>query len=386
MKVPSPAGPSRSRRSAARSCGSPPPASPPRATRSSPRPATAAAHGSASRLPRVRGDLRPRPAQPVPDGLRPERGLDPLPDQRRRRKHVGGGRRGHRRRELRLADLRGRARSTARLHRPAHRQFRDRVRGRWRVRPERLVGRRRTTAATCSPTARPTTCGCCTAAGTVDYAAPFTSTQLSVATDFNFGVRNGERALFYVNNSNGQLRKIVGPNAATSAAGRSGVHRRTATDAVTTAADHRRRRAHTCSPPIRPRSASSTRATGSVGRSAVWSGAVRARSRSACRPGRALRSSTSRSTTAAIPRSRAALRATSSPGSRARRCRRRPTPTSARCDVAANTAVVQVDAAGAANIQVYADVDVDHRRARATTRRRTGPVAAGRFERLTPAA
>ncbi len=52
------------------------------------------------------------------------------------------------------------------------------------------------------------------AAGAVDYATPFTTTQLSVATDFAFGVRNGERALFYVNNGNGQLRKIVGPNAA----------------------------------------------------------------------------------------------------------------------------------------------------------------------------
>ena len=55
------------------------------------------------------------------------------------------------------------------------------------------------------------------AAGAVDYNAPFT-TQLSVATDLAFGVRNGERALFYVNNGNGQLRKIVGPNAATTAA------------------------------------------------------------------------------------------------------------------------------------------------------------------------
>ncbi len=53
--------------------------------------------------------------------------------------------------------------------------------------------------------------------GAVDYALPFT-TQLSVATDFAFGVRNGERAMFYVNNGNGQLRKIVGPNAATAAA------------------------------------------------------------------------------------------------------------------------------------------------------------------------
>lgn len=53
------------------------------------------------------------------------------------------------------------------------------------------------------------------AAGAVNYGTPFTTTDLSVATDFAFGVRNGERALFYVNNGNGQVRKIVGPNAAT---------------------------------------------------------------------------------------------------------------------------------------------------------------------------
>lgn len=55
-----------------------------------------------------------------------------------------------------------------------------------------------------------------TKAGTVDYGAPFADSNLSVAADLNFGVRNGERALFYVNNGNGELRKIVGPNAATS--------------------------------------------------------------------------------------------------------------------------------------------------------------------------
>ena len=54
------------------------------------------------------------------------------------------------------------------------------------------------------------------ARGSVDYVAPFSTTNLSVATEFAFGVRNGERAMFYVNNGNGQLRKIVGPNAATS--------------------------------------------------------------------------------------------------------------------------------------------------------------------------
>jgi glucose/arabinose dehydrogenase len=52
--------------------------------------------------------------------------------------------------------------------------------------------------------------------GSVNYAAPFASSNLSVTTDLAFGVRNGERAMFYVNNGNGQLRKIVGPNAATS--------------------------------------------------------------------------------------------------------------------------------------------------------------------------
>lgn len=57
-----------------------------------------------------------------------------------------------------------------------------------------------------------------TAAGTVDYAGPFADTNLSVATDLSFGVRNGQRAMFYVNEGNGQLRKIVGPNAATTQA------------------------------------------------------------------------------------------------------------------------------------------------------------------------
>ena len=56
------------------------------------------------------------------------------------------------------------------------------------------------------------------AAGAVDYNACRSRRQLSVATDLTFGVRNGERALFYVNNGNGQLRKIVGPNAATTQA------------------------------------------------------------------------------------------------------------------------------------------------------------------------
>lgn len=52
--------------------------------------------------------------------------------------------------------------------------------------------------------------------GTVDYGDPFADEHLAVAADLNFGVRNGERALFYVNNGNGELRKIVGPSAATS--------------------------------------------------------------------------------------------------------------------------------------------------------------------------
>ena len=54
--------------------------------------------------------------------------------------------------------------------------------------------------------------------GAVNYAAPFAATNLSVATDLSFGVRNGQRAMFYVNEGNGQLRKIVGPNAATTQA------------------------------------------------------------------------------------------------------------------------------------------------------------------------
>jgi glucose/arabinose dehydrogenase len=55
------------------------------------------------------------------------------------------------------------------------------------------------------------------AVGSVTYGAPFT-TGMSTPTDLSFGVRNGERALFYVNHGNGELRKIVGPNAATTAA------------------------------------------------------------------------------------------------------------------------------------------------------------------------
>lgn len=54
------------------------------------------------------------------------------------------------------------------------------------------------------------------AGGGVDYAAPFTASNLIGAVDMNFGIRNGERALFYVNNGGSELRKIVGPNAATS--------------------------------------------------------------------------------------------------------------------------------------------------------------------------
>ena len=52
----------------------------------------------------VRGDLRPRSAQPVPHRLRPELGHHTVPDQRRRCRRLGGGRRRSRRRQLRMAD------------------------------------------------------------------------------------------------------------------------------------------------------------------------------------------------------------------------------------------------------------------------------------------
>jgi glucose/arabinose dehydrogenase len=50
--------------------------------------------------------------------------------------------------------------------------------------------------------------------GSVDYANPV-ATDLGVAADMSFGVRNGERALFYVDTSGGELRRITAPGAAT---------------------------------------------------------------------------------------------------------------------------------------------------------------------------
>ena len=51
----------------------------------------------------VHGDLRLRPAQPVPLRLRPEQRQHPVLHQRRRRRHLGGGRPRHQGGELRLA-------------------------------------------------------------------------------------------------------------------------------------------------------------------------------------------------------------------------------------------------------------------------------------------
>jgi glucose/arabinose dehydrogenase len=52
------------------------------------------------------------------------------------------------------------------------------------------------------------------ASGAVDYANPV-ATGLGVAADMSFAVRDGERALFYVDTSGGVVRKITGPGAAT---------------------------------------------------------------------------------------------------------------------------------------------------------------------------
>ena len=105
--------------------------------------------------------------------------------------------------------------------------------------------------------------------------------------------------------------------------------------------------------------------------------------RSACRRGRALPSSTSRSTTVALPKQQCrppSYLVAWKPGTGL------PATSNANvgaCDVAANSAVVQVDAAGAINVQVYADVDVIIDVLGYYTPA-NGPVAAGRFQGVTP--
>ncbi len=113
----------------------------------------------------VHRDLRLRPAQPVPLRVRPEHRRHALLHQRRRPEHLGGGRRRRQRPQLRLGHARGLLRQRllddlpahpCRLHRSADRlQPLERLHvhhGR-RVHPERHLGPRATTAATCSPTA-----------------------------------------------------------------------------------------------------------------------------------------------------------------------------------------------------------------------------------------
>ena len=98
----------------------------------------------------VRRDLRPRAAQPVPYRVRPELGDDAVPDQRRRRRDIRGGRRRHRGCQLRLAHPGGAVpdRTDRRLldqpefHRPADRlpAHCRHVHRRWSLCAERLVG------------------------------------------------------------------------------------------------------------------------------------------------------------------------------------------------------------------------------------------------------
>ncbi len=99
----------------------------------------------------VHRDLRLRTAQPVPLRLRPEQRQHPVLHQRRRRRHVGGGRSRGQGGQLRLADPRGLVQprlddglpaDAGRLHRPAHRllaRHRLHVHHRRRVRAQRPV-------------------------------------------------------------------------------------------------------------------------------------------------------------------------------------------------------------------------------------------------------
>ena len=118
----------------------------------------------------VRRDLRPRSAQPLPYRLRSELDVDAVPHQRRRRRAPGrrsttasaGANYGWPVREgpCAIGQTAGCSPdpnfTDAADRLPAHCR---RVHRRWSLRAERLVGCRPTTAATCSPTARRTTCG-----------------------------------------------------------------------------------------------------------------------------------------------------------------------------------------------------------------------------------
>ena len=215
----------------------------------------------------------------------------------------------------------------------------------------------------------------------VDYAAPFTTTQLSVATDLAFGTRNGERALFYVNNANGQLRKIVGPNAAsTSAAGPAYLGAQTAPTPQPPILTQPGAYAFTAYPAAQRVLDSRNGIGGPTGRLiggqtrtvalGVPSGASAAfvnitldngvTPEQQCRPPSYL----------VAWKPGTGLPSTSNANVGA-------------CDVAANSAVVQVDASGAINVQVYADVDVIIDVLGYYTPANS-PVAAGRFQGVTP--
>jgi glucose/arabinose dehydrogenase len=222
-----------------------------------------------------------------------------------------------------------------------------------------------------------------TSGGTVNYAAPFADSNLSVAADLTFGVRNGERALFYVNNGNGQLRKIVGPNAATSDPDGpayigsvapppspqppietlDGAHAFTAYPTAQRVFDSR----NGIGGPAGRVAGGETR-TIDLG---VPSGASAALVNITLDNG---------NPNPELPCRPPSYLVAWEPGT--------PMPPTSNanvseCDVAANTAILTVDAAGATNIQVYADVDVVIDVLGYYTEV-SGPVAAGRFVGVTP--
>ncbi len=220
------------------------------------------------------------------------------------------------------------------------------------------------------------------AQGAVNYAAPFTETNLSVATEFVFGVRNGERAMFYVNNGNGQLRKIVGPNAATSdPAGPAYLGASTTTPPNTVPPPTSGAFVFEAYPSAQRVLDTRNGIGGPVGR------VVGAQPRNV-----ALGTPTGASA--------ALVNITLDNGSNPeQQCNApsylvawkpgttRPATSNANvgaCDVAANSTVVQVDASGAITIEVYADVHViiDVLGYYSVA---NGPVASGRFQAVTPA-
>ena len=222
------------------------------------------------------------------------------------------------------------------------------------------------------------------AAGSVDYAAPFTATQLAVATDFAFGTRNGERAMFYVNNGNGQLRKIVGPNAVTGGPG-----------GPAYLGGPRARAPPLPQPPV-------VTLPGAYAFTAYPAAQRVLDSRNGIGgPTGRLVGGQTRTVALGVPAgtSAAFVNITLDNGSNPeQQCRppsylvawkpgtAMPATSNANvgaCDVAANSAVVQVDADGAIDVQVYADVDViiDVLGYYSPA---AGAVTAGRFQGVTP--